>query len=127
MLRLLLAAVDYDAFLAECNQAVTVDVEAAAERYSRLILDADLRRRLGAAGRQRILDHFTWKRVIQAYEKLWLEQDRERQAQVKVGKPVRRGLGPAYYPAPEVSFAGYPTFMLGDDARVVSTPTRSTN
>ena len=112
--------VDYDAFLAECNQAVAVDVEAAAEKFSRLILDAGLRQRLGAAGRQRVLDHFAWEHAIRSYEHVWCEQDLERQALAKTRSAVNRKLGPPYYPAPEVSFAGYPTFFLGDEARVVA-------
>jgi glycosyltransferase involved in cell wall biosynthesis len=119
-LRLLLNAVDYDAFLAECNQAVVVDVEAASAKFTRLIVDADLRKRLGLAGRQRVLDHFTWERVIEAYEKLWDEQEGQRLTQAKIDKSRR--FGPAYYPAPEVSFAGYPTHLLREDARVIAAP-----
>jgi glycosyltransferase involved in cell wall biosynthesis len=117
--RLLLGAVDYDGFLAECNQAVTVDPEAAAAAYGRLLTDGDLRRRMGEAGRRRVLERFTWERVVRAYEELWREQDRERRAQV--GRPAVAG-GPPCYPAPEVSFAGYPTRMLDDEATVRTVP-----
>lgn len=119
-LRLLMGATDYDHFLAECNQAVAVDVEAATTAYGRLITDSDLRRRLGAAGRERMLREFTWERVVAAYEELWREQNEERgrTAQVTVGGPI----GPACYPAPEATFAGYPTLWLGDDGALVACP-----
>jgi glycosyltransferase involved in cell wall biosynthesis len=118
-LRLMLGAVDYDAFLAECNQAVAVDPTAAADAYARLLADADLRRRMGSAGRQRVLCHFTWERVIRAYEQLWREQDAERRA---TAGAVCVDIGPPCYPAPEVSFAGYPTAWLHDDTQVTTAP-----
>jgi glycosyltransferase involved in cell wall biosynthesis len=118
-LRLMLGAVDYDAFLAECNQAVAVDPAAAAAAYTRLIADAELRRRMGRAGRQRVLRHFTWERVIRAYEQLWREQDAERRA---VTDAAQVAIGPPCYPAPEVSFTGYPTTWLQDNAEVTAAP-----
>jgi glycosyltransferase involved in cell wall biosynthesis len=120
-LRLLLGAVDYDAFLAECNQAVTVDPDAAAAAYARLLVDPDLRQRLGGAGRTRALQHFTWERVVKAYEQLWREQDGERQAHAASGHATRV-VGPPCYPAPDVSFAGYPTVWVGDDHPVCAPP-----
>jgi hypothetical protein len=100
--------------LAECSQAVAVDVAAAAEAYARLIGDAELRRRMGAAGRQRAVEHIRWERVIRAYEALWQEQERERRAFAAQPRPARALQGPARYPAPDHAFAGYPTVCLRD-------------
>jgi hypothetical protein len=120
-IRLLLGAVDYDAFLGECNQAVVVDTDAAASIYGRLLADSTLRQKMGCAGRERVEQHFTWERVVKAYERLWREQETERQAYASVAtKP--RTLGPPCYPAPEVSFAGYPTALLGDEDLLASAP-----
>jgi glycosyltransferase involved in cell wall biosynthesis len=119
-LRLMLGVVDYDAFLAECNQGVAVDVNAAAFGYGRLVADPELRRRLGEAGRRRVLEQFTWHRVVKAYEQLWGEQDAERQARLAAAVSSSPGL--PWYPAPEISFAGYPTLWLADDDRVVTVP-----
>ena len=74
--RLLFGQVNYDHFLAECSQATVVDPEAAADALSRLLADPDLRRRMGAAGRIRAVEHFRWERVIRPYETLWEEQAR---------------------------------------------------
>ena len=60
-------------FLVPCDpEAVAADPEAAArfeatlaERVNRLVGDPALSGRLGAAGRQRVLDHFTWERVAE--------------------------------------------------------------
>ena len=48
------------------------DVAALREALTRLLDDAGLRRRFGEAGRERIAEHFTWKRfgdeTLRAYE-----------------------------------------------------------
>jgi glycosyltransferase involved in cell wall biosynthesis len=117
-LRLLLGATDYDGFLAECNQATVVDPDSAAAAYTRLIRDAALRKRMGEAGRQRVLERFTWERVVKAYEQLWREQEQVRLGQATTRK--KRPTGPPCYPAPETAFAGYPTAWLGQDAAVIA-------
>jgi glycosyltransferase involved in cell wall biosynthesis len=121
--RLLLGAVSYDGFLAECNQAVAVDPAAAAGAFGRLLADPALRRRLGAVGRQRVLERFTWAGVVRAYEDLWRRQEGERRAFV-AAHPASgpRPPGLPVFPAPEVSFAGYPTLLLEDGARVEAVP-----
>jgi glycosyltransferase involved in cell wall biosynthesis len=121
--RLLLQGVDYDGFLAECNQAVAVDPAQAAAAYARLLADDDLRRRMGEAGRQRVRERFTWAGVVRAYEELWLDQDAQRRDFLARHPGAARPCpGPACYPAPEVSFAGYPTELLGEDARLEAAP-----
>jgi glycosyltransferase involved in cell wall biosynthesis len=121
--RLLAGEVDYDAFLAECSQTVAVDVGAAASAFARLGTDPALRRRLGEAGRQRVLAHFTWPTVVQAYESLWQGQDVERRAWLTHRAGVTRTYaGPSCYPALEASFASYPTALLGDQDRLTADP-----
>jgi glycosyltransferase involved in cell wall biosynthesis len=115
--RLLFGHGNYDHFLAECSQATAVDPAVAADTLTRLIDDAPCRKRMGAAGRKRVLQHFTWESVIRAYETLWAEQS-------KVCKETRavagRHPGPVNYPAPEHSFAGYPSNWLVDPGRVIA-------
>jgi glycosyltransferase involved in cell wall biosynthesis len=107
--RLLLGLVNYDHFLAECMQAVAVDPEAAADALTRLVADADLRRRMGVAGRSRAVEQFRWERVIRMYEDLWADQERE----VRSWETSARS-GPVAYPAPERSFVGYPSSWITD-------------
>ncbi|MGE3822326.1 MAG: glycosyltransferase family 4 protein [Isosphaeraceae bacterium] len=120
--RLMLGAIDYDHFLAECNQSVTVDPVATAAALTRLVGDSALRQRLGAAGRRRALDHFAWSRVITAYESLWRSQEAERQARnPRVALDGRRGTEtPSAYPSPERTFASYPTRRLSNDDHLVA-------
>jgi glycosyltransferase involved in cell wall biosynthesis len=123
--RLLLQAADYDTFLAECNQTTTVDRTAAAGAYARLLTDAPLRRHMGGAGRQRVLERFTSAHVVRAYEALWSNQEAERLAHVAAsptigGPPGRSASTPPCYPAPEACFPGYPTHLLGEDSRLAT-------
>lgn len=124
--RLLTGEVNYDHFLAQCSQCVAVDCSATAKALVRLFEDAPLRRRMGRAGRQRAVRQFAWSRVISAYEALWRQQDEERSTFLSRGKSTGPAAaaqpGPAAYPAPELSFAGYPTAWLDADQTVVADP-----
>jgi hypothetical protein len=124
--RLLLQAVDYDAFLAECNQRTVVDPASAAAAYSRLLTDAALRQHMGAAGRQRVLERFIWATVVRAYKTLWISQEDQRQAWVASNSRTGHHPEPSAstlpaYPAPEVCFAADPTHLLDEDSRLVTT------
>jgi hypothetical protein len=130
--RLLMQEVNYDHYLAECSQAVAVDCAAATQAYGRLISNAELRLTMGLAGRECAEENFAWPRIIHAYEALWQDQERERQDRMK-GIGVRSELVQAIsdysrltpsqtrYPAPEHSFAGYPTRWLDGDSDCLQT------
>jgi glycosyltransferase involved in cell wall biosynthesis len=110
--------IDYDHFLAECSQAVAVDCGRAAEALTRLVADEALRRRLGAAGRQRAVARFAWAEIIRAYEALWRDQEQERLHYLQQSGARPAAAGSARYPSPEHAFAGYPTHWLGDGDRL---------
>jgi hypothetical protein len=116
----------YGAFLGEVNQAVAVDSVEATNVFEQLFTDPALRARMGAAGRARILEKYTWPRVIQEYEAIWQEQEIVRQ-----GHAAMTGVSgvrtPVPFPEIEYSFASYPSVLLGMTARVVAAedaPTR---
>ena len=101
-----------------------MDVQAAAQAYSRLLSNRDLRQNMGRAGRRRAERQFAWQHVIRAYETLWDRQEMERIQFVHNAKVFRKTpLGPAAYPALERSFAGYPTSWLDLQQRVAAVPT----
>lgn len=53
------------------SQRTVVEVPALAEALKTLIESPDLRRTMGAAARQRVLDNFSWQTVISQYVQLW--------------------------------------------------------
>ncbi len=118
MARLLtLGELEYEPFLAETNQAVVVDIESATEAMTELIQSAELRRRLGDAGRRRVLERFTWAQVIAAYEALWKSQENERKARAARSGPRRSKCPPV-----EQAFAAYPTDILQSDIALAAVP-----
>ena len=63
----------YGSYIARTAQFTAVDIDAATAAYSRLIADADLRRRMGDAGRARAYSVYDWPAIVPAYESLWDE------------------------------------------------------
>ena len=124
--RHLMGEVDYDHYLAETSQTITVDPIATADALSRLVEDEALRRRLGAAARAAVLDRFAWNHIVARYEALWAELDAERQeryvAACEAGETGRTGRGPECYPAPDAVFEGYPTRWIGPEDRLQAAP-----
>ncbi len=121
--RLLLDVLNYDHFLARASQAVAVDVAATTKALVELFQDAELRTRMGDAGRRRAVERFSWQGVIRAYEAMWRAQERERQDSLRLQtQSPRRFAGPVAYPAPEYTFAGYPTCWLDGNAQVMAAP-----
>ena len=123
--RLLVGELTYDHFLAEISQATAVDTPGMAAALGRLVGDPALRSRMGAAGRRRATEQFDWRHIIKSYEQLWRDQESERSAQAR----SRRGdlqwqgtAGPAAYPAPERTFARYPTRRLCGADRLTAAP-----
>ena len=123
--RLLFGELNYDHFLAQTSQSVLVDCDATTHALVQLFENSELRRRLGQAGRQHAVEHFSWRRVIAAYESLWRSQDAERiERQTRPSRSPPAWRGPAAYPAPESSFGGYPSVWL-DAGTIVQTTTEA--
>lgn len=108
-----LVGIDDDSvFHALTCETVAVDTEAAAEAIARLADDAELRRRMGEAGRARAAA-FAWPRVIRAYEALWAELAERRAA---AGALPATPLSIA--PDPFAAFAGFATPGGGRGLRI---------
>ncbi|MBT3915977.1 MAG: glycosyltransferase family 4 protein [Rhodospirillaceae bacterium] len=82
----------YGDYLGATQQSTAVDIDALTDALKRLIENPNLRRTLGAAGKERANDKFAWPKIILAYEEFWRElADRRSRdnkiAAKRVGKP----------------------------------------
>lgn len=104
-------------------QAVAFDPNAWLEAVEALLLNPDLRRRMGEASRRRALSHYAWPVVIKQREALWHElaavakRTPLPQARLNWGSvPYSKVFG--HYPT--TSFARGSPLMLTDDGRAVA-------
>ncbi|HUH83600.1 MAG TPA: glycosyltransferase family 4 protein [Stellaceae bacterium] len=77
-------------FSAAAAQSSAVDVPACADALHRLIGDAELRCRMGAAARERARQVFDWRHVIAAYQELWRELAERRRSAPEAAAPAPR-------------------------------------
>ena len=98
---------NYDMYCGHTCSLVAVDVEAAAQAFTRLFASLELRQQMGEAGRQRVREVYDWAVIIPQYEALWAQLAELRQDQAPALKPP-----PQPWPArmdPFHAFASYPT------------------
>ena len=108
----------FDRYIGAVSQATAVDSHAAADALLRLVEDAELRHRMGAAGRHRARALFDWPVVIAAYERLWGELSELRKTAPEVA-PCRPGASPAPLRADPFSlFDGFATAHIGLETRL---------
>jgi starch synthase len=108
----------YDMYCGHTSTLVAVDVEATAQAFARLFASAELRARMGEAGRQRAREVYDWRVIIGQYEALWAQLAEIRRAQPAGpdGLPGATGLR---HPWPSRAdpfhlFAAYPTRTLNE-------------
>ena len=102
----------YDMYCGHNCSLVSVDIETTAQAFVQLFESADLRQRMGQAGKQRAQQLYDWSTIIAQYEALWQEQTQLRLAAQKVDQVT---LPPHAWPArmdPFFAFESYPTQIL---------------
>ena len=113
---------DYQGYSLATSQSIAVDVAATAAAFTRLAGDAELRRRMGEAGRKRAREGYDWRVVVAAYQALWQELGERRRS---AGEIVKRQVGRPAYPLrddPYALFTTYPSFRIVPSSRVRITP-----
>lgn len=110
--------ISYDRYVGGASQSTVVDVRACATAYAELFANRDLRLRMGAAGRERVLRHYDWPKVIGQYRELWRELAGIRRSAPETA-PRQTG-----HPAdprrddPYALFGHYPSRWLDEHTRV---------
>jgi D-inositol-3-phosphate glycosyltransferase len=117
--RHLFGVATYQSYVGEVSQYTAVHVGRAAEALAALARSPDLRRKMGAAGRERIRTAFDWSVVAPQYAALAEELGEIRRA--SSDPVIRRGADPVRGD-PFVAFAGFPTQVLTPDTRLAAAP-----
>jgi hypothetical protein len=100
-------------------QHTAVHVGRAAEALAELARSPDLRRRMGAAGRERIRTTYDWPVVARQMHALVDELAAIRAA---APDPVMRQTADPVHGDPFVAFAGFPTEVLTPETRLAAAP-----
>ena len=102
----------YDMYCGHNCSLVSVDIEATAQAFIQLFESAELRYRMGQAGKQRAKQLYDWSAIIAQYEALWQEQAQLRlAAQTTKQGTVLQHAWPARAD-PFFAFESYPTQTL---------------
>lgn len=98
-------SLNWPTYMGHTSLATAVDIDACTRALCKLIVDSELRKRMGENARQRAREVYDWKVVIAAYEQLWREL-----AEIRLLAPESAPVKP-----------GMPPYPLGDDPfRVLS-------
>ena len=108
--------IDYDLYVGAVSQLCMVHIEEASDYLVRLIEDAELRARMGAAGRRRVEQRLDWRHVIAQYQSLWAELGELRRSAGEHPRPT--GTVRPDRMDPLQLFASFPTRAGGADTPV---------
>jgi len=72
---------NYDMYCGQVSSMVAVDIDAAAQAFSRLFASPERRRQMGEAGRVHARQFYDWEVIIPQYESLWEQLIEVRKAQ----------------------------------------------
>jgi glycosyltransferase involved in cell wall biosynthesis len=112
-------AQSYQVYVGTLAQHTAVHIGRAAEALARLIADPELRRQMGAAGRQRVRETFDWKVVAGQVNALVDDLAARRAAATE---PSTRHRAHPVKGDPFRDFAGFASAVLGLDTPLVATP-----
>ncbi|HVT53240.1 MAG TPA: glycosyltransferase family 4 protein, partial [Dongiaceae bacterium] len=109
---------NYDHYCGFTSQFVAVDPEACAAAYARLIEDEALRKRMGAAARERAVAEFDWRVIVARYQALWAELAEIRKSAEESAPRVPPHPANPARADPYRAFAAYATAALGENDRI---------
>lgn len=106
----------YDRYVGVASQYVSLEQPALRERLRQVVLDRDLRRRMGEAGRKLAREEYDWPVIMRRYRSLFddlrrIRSERGREAGGAIARPTR--------PNPFEQFAEFATHLLTPATRVV--------
>lgn len=109
-----LGLADFAQYAGSVSQHTAVNVGRATAALSALLASADLRRRMGEAGRNRAREHFSWQVIAGQYLELFAELGQRRAKATAAPASSRRRVNPLRGD-PFADFRDLPTLVLHDD------------
>lgn len=106
---------NYIQYLSQISAVTQIDIGLMAEAVRRLMLDSDLRARMGAAGQARARALFDWQVVIPAMQDLFAELDAIRRKADPARHPPITAAALPVAPSPMTYFGAFPTEHLSKD------------
>ena len=106
----------YDMYCGHACSLTGVGIDAATQAFCSLLTSAELRHKMGEAGRLRAREVYDWAAIIPQYESLWGELDHVRKSQGAAVKPLKHP-----WPArmdPFAAFESYPSSTLSSGTRL---------
>lgn len=113
---------NYSAYIAHPCMATAVDIDACVQAFVTLIEQADVRKKMGDAGRQRARTVYDWKNIIPAYEQLWEDLTELRQGMDEVASGSARRVSHPLCQDPFTMFSHYTPLHLHERTRFVLSP-----
>ncbi|QPC89750.1 glycosyltransferase family 4 protein [Mesorhizobium sp. INR15] len=114
------ASFDHFTLITYTAQCTAVDIDACADAIARLATDADLRRRMGDAGRKRAETVYDWRKIIVNYQALWADlAELRREAKTVGARDTTRQTVHPDYPDLFAMFSGHPSRPM--DAQMIAT------
>jgi len=108
-------SISYDAFLMESCQQVVVDIDEVTRHLLQLINHPQLRKDMGANGRERALSTYSWNTIAQQYQELLIHL-REIRSQATPSK--KQPQAHPLRPDPFTLHSHYPTALLSPDTLI---------
>lgn len=103
-------AVKYRAYCGLNAQMTAIDIQSCVNALWQLFNSTELRKQMGEAGRQRVVNHYDWKQVMKQYDDLWDSMTSMRLA----ARPEKKYpiMSPPMIADPFLTFANYPSATL---------------
>jgi len=101
---------NYDRYLGNTSNFISIDIEKATAAFKRLITNDKLRNEMGLNARKRANEKFDWDKIILQYSELWdnLKLNRSQTLQKSYTYTWAEKLDPYY------AFSNYPTNIISD-------------
>ena len=105
--------INYDIYMAYTSQTVSVDIENATNKIEKLILNKELRNKMGDEAKKRAFNDFSWNNIVNMYSDLRDELNSIRQHSDE-SKTINyiKAIDPYHL------FSLYPTNTLGDETKL---------